>query len=146
MGSGKYAFRFHAAGADPKPRVYHTHVSDSSCRRRKILLFAPAALLAPLAGRVTAQIPGAPPGADAQQPDEKPDEVRLPNGRNQQNEIAKANYQKNVKDAQELSDLARSFEEDLKKGDQFVLSLSNLKKLDDIEKITRRIRGRMKRY
>ncbi len=51
------------------------------------------------------------------------DDVRLPNGKKQQDEILKADYEQNVKDAQELSNLARSFEEDLEKDDRFVLSL-----------------------
>jgi len=75
-----------------------------------------------------------------------PEDVRLPNGKKQQDEILKAEYEKNVKDAQELVSTARAFEEDLEKDDRFVLSVSSLKKLDDIEKLTKRIRGRMKRY
>ena len=51
-----------------------------------------------------------------------------------------------MKDAQELITIAKSFEEDLEKDDRFVLSVSSLKKLDDIEKLTKRIRGRLKRY
>jgi hypothetical protein len=74
------------------------------------------------------------------------DDVRLPNGKKQSDEILKAEYEKNVKDAQELTNIARSFEEDLEKDDRYVLSLSSLKKLDDIEKLTKRIRSRMKRY
>jgi cell division septation protein DedD len=51
-----------------------------------------------------------------------------------------------VRDAQELVSIAKSFEEDLEKDDRFVLSLSSLKKLDDIEKLTKRIRGRLKKF
>lgn len=69
----------------------------------------------------------------------------LPSGKKQQDEILKADYASNLKDARALIDLAKSFEEDLEKDDRFVLSLSSLKKLDDIEKLTRRIRGRIKR-
>ena len=71
--------------------------------------------------------------------------MRLPNGKKQQDEILKAEYEKNLKDAQELISIAKSFEEDLEKDDRFVLSLSSLKKLDDMEKLTKRIRTRMKR-
>ena len=79
-------------------------------------------------------------------PGEAPEDVRLPNGKKQQDEILKAEYEQNVKDAQELANLARAFEEDLEKDDRYVLSLSSLKKLDDMERLTKRIRGRMKRY
>ena len=71
--------------------------------------------------------------------------MRLPNGKLQRDEILKAEYDQNLKDARELVDLTKAFELDLEKSDRFVLSLALLKKLDDIEKITRRIRGRMKK-
>ncbi len=70
---------------------------------------------------------------------------RLPNGKDQKDAILAADYEKNLKDARDLVDVAKSFELDLEKDDKFVLSLASLKKLDDIEKITRRIRGRLKR-
>ncbi|MES1261711.1 MAG: hypothetical protein ABUS49_08245 [Acidobacteriota bacterium] len=73
------------------------------------------------------------------------DETRLPNGKLQRDEILKADYEQNMKDARDLVDLAKSFELDLEKSDRFVLSVGLLKKLDDIEKLTRKIRGRMKR-
>lgn len=72
--------------------------------------------------------------------------MRLPNGKKQVDEILKDDYEKNLQDARDLSSLARSFEEDLEKNDAFVFSLSSLKKLDDMEKLTKRIRGRMKRF
>ncbi len=81
----------------------------------------------------------------AQDSPDSQDDVRLPNGKKQKDEILKADYEQNLKDAQELTILTRSFEEDLEKDDRFVLSLNSLKKLDDIEKLTKRIRGRMKR-
>ena len=105
--------------------------------RRALLLLAPAALACRLlpAQNNTPQ----PPAGD------QPEDVRLPNGKKQQDEILKAEYEKNLKDAQELISIAKSFEEDLEKDDRFVLSLSSLKKLDDMEKLTKRIRTRMKR-
>jgi hypothetical protein len=105
--------------------------------RRALLLLIPGALL-------TAQKsqPEPPP---LQVPGE-PDDFRLPNGKKQSDEILKAEYEKNVKDAQELVATAKAFEEDLEKDDRFVLSVLSLKKLDDIERLTKRIRGRLKRY
>jgi hypothetical protein len=103
-------------------------------------MLAPAALAARiLPGQV--RNPGAP-GA----PDDTQDDVRLPNGRKQQDAILQADYDRNLKDARDLIELARSFELDLEKEDRFVLSVASLKKLDDIEKLTRRIRGRLKRF
>ena len=71
--------------------------------------------------------------------------TRLPNGKLQRDEILKADYEQNVRDSAELSQLASSFQLDLEKSDRFVLSLPLLKKLDDIEKLTKKIRGRMRR-
>jgi negative regulator of replication initiation len=105
--------------------------------RRALLVLAPAALAARL---VRAQ--SSPPAL----PNDPPEEVRLPNGKKQQDEILKAEYEQNVRDARDLVSLSKSFEEDLEKDDRFVLSLSSLKKLDDMEKLTKRIRGRMKRF
>jgi cell division septation protein DedD len=74
------------------------------------------------------------------------DPVRLPNGKMQQDEILKADHEKDVADARELARLATELKDELEKSDAFVLSLGALKKTDDIEKITKRIRGRIKRY
>ncbi len=80
-------------------------------------------------------------------PDEPPEDVRLPNGEEAEGRDSQSrNTNKTCKDAQELLNIARSFEEDLEKDDRYVLSLSSLKKLDDMEKLTKRIRGRMKRF
>jgi cell division septation protein DedD len=104
--------------------------------RRTLLLLVPGALFAQ---KSQLQPPVVQVPAD-------PDDVRLPNGKKQKDEILKAEYEQNVKDAQDLAVIARAFEEDLEKDDRWVLSLSSLKKLDDIEKLTKRIRSRMKRY
>jgi hypothetical protein len=106
--------------------------------RRALFLLTPAVFFARL---LPAQDRQDPPGIH-----EKPEDVRLPNGKRQQDEILKADYEKNLKDARELSDLARSLQEDLEKNDRFVLSVGTLKKTDDIEKLARKIRGRLKRF
>ena len=81
----------------------------------------------------------------AQVRDDDPATKRLPDGRLQSDAILKADYEQNVKDARELTMLAKSIELDFDKNDQNVLSLALLRKLDDMEKITRRIRGRVRR-
>ena len=113
--------------------------------RRNLLLLVPGVLTAPFLlaqSKAPAQLP---PALDAS-PEDKSGEIRLPNGKKQVDEILKADFERNVKDARELTDLARSFEEDLEKNEAFVFSLADLKKLDDMEKLTKRIRGRMKRF
>src|SRR5690242_452658 len=104
--------------------------------RRTLVSIAPAALLAKL-------LPGQDsPNSPAPLPPDHQDEVRLPNGKKQRDVILKADYEQNVKDAQDLATRARNFQQELEKSDQYVLSLGLLKELDDIEKIARRIRGR----
>ena len=77
---------------------------------------------------------------------EKPSEVRLPNGKLQQDEILKADHEKSVQDAAQLIELAEGLKRELEKDEAHVLSLSSIKKTEDIEKIARRIRARIKRF
>jgi len=81
----------------------------------------------------------------AQTTPDEPAEKRMPNGQLQTDVILKADYEQNVKDARELTALAKSIELDFDKNDQNVLSLGLLKKLDDVDKLTKRIRGRVRR-
>ena len=81
-----------------------------------------------------------------QNTEDKPKDVRLPNGKSQTDEILKDDYAKNLKDARDLTGLARGLEEDLEKNEAFVFSLTTIKKLDDMERLTKRIRARMKRF
>ena len=76
---------------------------------------------------------------------EDPSDVKLPNGKSQQEEILKADYQKTLQDASELVKLAEQLQDDLIKEDRHVLSLASLKKTEDIEKLARKIRTRLKR-
>jgi len=77
-------------------------------------------------------------------PAEGQEEPRLPNGKVQRDEILKAEYQQNLKDATLLVQMAEELKQDLEKNDRFVLSLSTLKKTDDIEKLVKKIRSRMR--
>jgi len=79
-------------------------------------------------------------------PPETPEEVRLPNGRLQREEILKADYQKTLEDARALSKLADELKADLEKSDYNVLSVGMLKKTDDIDRLAKRIRDRLKRF
>jgi hypothetical protein len=72
--------------------------------------------------------------------------VRLPNGKLQSEEILKEDYKKNLKDTQDLIELGEALKTSLEKNEQHVLSLADIKKTEDIEKLARRIRGRMRRF
>jgi hypothetical protein len=69
--------------------------------------------------------------------------VRLPNGKMQRDEILKAEHQQNLKDAAQLADLAEQLKADLEKNDRYVLSISTLKKTDEIAKLVKKIRSRL---
>ena len=106
--------------------------------RRAFLKLAPAALAARVLAAQTHTPPEFPPLPDGSK------DARLPNGKLQRDEILKAQYEQNLKDARALVDISKAFELDLEKSDPFVLSLGLLRKLDDIEKLTKKIRGRMR--
>jgi hypothetical protein len=98
--------------------------------RNLLVLFFTLALSAQRGG------PGAqPPGTDPQ-----------PIGRSQPEEILKQDHKKNLADAAAMAKLAEEVSEDLEKDDRFVYSLKTMKKLDEIEKLSKAIRGRLKKY
>jgi hypothetical protein len=75
-------------------------------------------------------------------PDE-PD-TRMPDGKSQREEILKAEHQQNLKDAAELASLAEQLKADLEKDDRYILSVATLKKTDEIEKLAKKIRARLR--
>lgn len=102
-------------------------------------------LLAALAGAVfpaqtSRQVPSVP------TPPDKSEDVRLPDGKSQRDEILKADYARNMADSAELVRLAEEVKEDIEKGDRYAVSVKTLKKLDDVAKLARNIRGRLNRY
>jgi hypothetical protein len=116
-------------------------MGDNETRvRRALLMLIPAAIAARILPAQAVAPPAPPlfPGPDDGSP------VRLPNGALQRDAIVKSEFAKNVKDARDLVDQAKSFDEDLEKNDRYVLSVSSLKKLDEMEKTIHRIRDRIK--
>jgi len=77
---------------------------------------------------------------------EEPEPEHLPNGKLRTDEILKEEHEKSLKDAAQLVELAESLKEEIEKDDAHVLSISSLKKTEEIEKIARRIRGRLKHF
>jgi hypothetical protein len=75
-----------------------------------------------------------------------PEDVRLPSGKMQRDEILKSDYQKSLEDARALSKLADQLKVDMEKNDYNVLSLATLKKVDEIDKLAKRIHDRLKRF
>jgi hypothetical protein len=82
-----------------------------------------------------------PPGGDQEAQDR---DVKLPNGKSQRDEILKSEHEENLKDAARLVELSQDLKADLEKNDTFVLSMGTIKKTDDIEKLVKKIRSRMR--
>lgn len=84
--------------------------------------------------------------SQSERPDRNADaDVKLPNGKSQREEILKAEFQKTLEDAAALVKLAEQLQDDLIKEDRHVLSISTLKKTEDIEKLAKKIRDRLKK-
>ena len=60
--------------------------------------------------------------------------------------ILKDDHKKSLEDAGELMRLSEELRMELEKNDKNVLSLAAIKKTEEIEKLAKRIRGRMKRF
>jgi len=79
-------------------------------------------------------------------PQEEKSDILLPSGKSQRREILKADFEKSKSEAAELVELATQLKEDLDKKDYQVLDLRTMKKAEEIEKLARRIKDRMKRH
>jgi hypothetical protein len=84
-------------------------------------------------------------GGRSQSRNEDETDTRLPNGKVQRDEILKAEHEQNLKDAARLADLAEQLKQELEKNDRYVISVSSLKKIDEIEKLVKKIRSRLRR-
>ena len=78
--------------------------------------------------------------------EEEKSDVLLPSGKSQRREILKADFEKSKSEAAELVELATQLKDDLDKKDYQVLDLRTMKKAEEIEKLARRIKDRMKRH
>jgi hypothetical protein len=75
----------------------------------------------------------------------EPPREPLAGGRNQTEEILKAEHQKSLQDAVELIRLSRQLRMELERNGRSIVSVSSIKKTEEIEKLARRIRARLKR-
>jgi hypothetical protein len=97
-------------------------------------------------GGTTAPQP-APRAQEIAPPDEREGagDIKLSDGKSQKDAILKAEYEQNLKDAALLVELSGQLKQDLEKNTRFVLSVATLKKTDEIEKLVKKIRSRMRR-
>lgn len=91
-----------------------------------------------------AQLPDRP-LPDPHNPDPHTSETRLPNGKLQRDEILKVEHEKSLDDAAALIKLAEDLKADLEKNTAFGVSIPSIRKTEEIEKLAKRIRARLKR-
>jgi bacterioferritin (cytochrome b1) len=75
-----------------------------------------------------------------------PNDIRLPSGKSQRQEMLKADLAKSKTEAAELVELAQQLKEELDKSEYQVVNLKLVKKAEEIEKLAKRIKDRMRRY
>jgi hypothetical protein len=80
---------------------------------------------------------------DAPLRDNSNDGPKLPNGRSQKQAIIEAEHKQSLADAQKLADLSAEVQIELQKGDANIVSLKMLKQLEEIERLAKRIHGRL---
>jgi hypothetical protein len=61
-------------------------------------------------------------------------------------DLLKAEHKRSVEDAGKLLQLAEDLKIEIEKNDRHVLSISAIKKTEEIERLAKRIRDRMRRY
>lgn len=77
-------------------------------------------------------------------PAPEPDHDRLPNGKSRSNAIAQSEHKKALEEADQLIQMAQRLREQIDKAGSYVVPLNALRTTEDIEKLARKIRGRLK--
>ncbi len=77
-------------------------------------------------------------------PTDTDSDVKLPNGKSQKDAIAKEQHEQALRDANDLIAVAEQLRDELKKSGDYVVSLSSVKKTEEIERLAKKIRGRLK--
>ena len=114
-----------------------------ACSRRTVLFSSIASALCCAQQQDAQEPPGnrrIPPIPNPSNPEDR----KLPNGKSQNDAIAKQNHEQALKDTNELIAVAEQLRDELKKAGNYVVPVSSVKKTEEIEKLARRIRGRLK--
>ena len=72
------------------------------------------------------------------------EDAKLPNGKSQKDAIAASEHAQALKDSGHMVELAQQIKEELEKAGNFVVPFSTVKKTEEIERLAKRIRGRLK--
>ncbi len=113
----------------------------SISRRFAVLSLAASALLS--AHSQTSQFPPDQNERKLPIPELGEEDKKLPNGKSQKNAMAKEQHEQALKDANELVTAAQQLRDELQKAGDYVVPVSSLKKTEQIEKLAKRIRGRL---
>lgn len=71
------------------------------------------------------------------------EDKRLPNGKSQNIAMAKAQHEQALKEAKTLVELAQGLRDELEKAGDYTVPVSSVRKTEQIEKLAKRIRGRL---
>ncbi len=88
-------------------------------------------------------VPGQPPVPEPPDRD-KPNDAKLPNGKSRADAIAADEHKKAVEEANELVQEAEKLRDDLKSAGKFVVPVAAVRRTEEIEKLAKRIRGRLR--
>ncbi len=111
----------------------------STTRRHAFVLF-----LAPTAVSGVAPQQQQPDNRQTFPDSEKDDDTRLPNGKSQKDAISKQAHEDALKDVESLIHLAEDLRDELKHSGEYVVAVSSVRKTEEIEKLARHIRGKLK--
>ena len=105
-----------------------------------------AAVLATACGAF-AQLPDDLPG-QSRTPDasgrDKADDAKLPNGKSRADAIAADEHKKAIEEANELVAAAQKLRDEIKDAGKFVVPVTAVRRTEEIEKLAKRIRGRLR--
>ena len=90
------------------------------------------------------QLPDHPQESRPRMPGDKEPDDKLPNGKSRNDAIARENHKKALSDAEDLVKLADQLQSELEKAGDFVVPMNAVRHTEDIEKLAKRIRGRLK--
>lgn len=77
-------------------------------------------------------------------PGQRDPDPKLPNGKSQRDAILKQEHEQNLKDSAQLVQLSQDLQSDIEKYGPNVLPISTLKKIDEIDKLVKKIRSRLR--
>ena len=142
----------------PCPRPARSGRGSGCLCRQGLLTFTLGLLLLPFAYRVEQrqallalpspeighQLAVSPPTSQQEHVPTPGEEPGPPLTRKQKQELLKSNFEKMKRDADELSELAKSLQADLDKSNQNVFSLKVVERAEKIEKLARKIKSAAK--